>query len=273
VSVDATRWAWQQPLKGTKKLVLLALADYAGEECEAWPYVETIAGRVGVSKRATRDALHELEEEGYLHRRVHPSRRANLYVLRVRWAAAEAEADRRPIGTTNEPPVGGKTPPTPSEDVERVWATYVECMEPRSADLDAEGRKLILAALKVADADECCNAILGCKASAFHMGDNDRRRKYNRLSQILKGKQGGKTTREQIDMFLGIAERAGVQSDGTSADPAIVSQRKREVLDAFEFPGDDVVVRRGEESERWLAEHGWVVEHEDSGRPLFRRAL
>jgi hypothetical protein len=32
-------------------------------------------------------------------------------------------------------------------------------------------------------------------------------------------------------------------------------------------------VRRGEESERWLAEHGWVVEHEDSGRPLFRRAL
>lgn len=190
----------------------------------------------------------------------------------------DASAGRGTIGGVVVPgeeqqQVGREDPIAPQlDDVRRVWACYVDTMEPRHTELDPESRAVIRDALKVASADECCTAILGCKASAFHMGDNDRRRKFNRLTQILKGKRGGKTTREQIDMFLETAEKRGVQSDGTSADPAMVSQRKREVLDAYEFPGDEVVVERAKGSAAWLRDQGWLVEYdEETGRPSFRR--
>lgn len=157
-----------------------------------------------------------------------------------------------------------------SEAIDDVWDEYVRVMEPRRKEAGDEERRIIREALKVATADECKAAIRGCKASAFHMGDNDRRKKYNALSQILKGKRGGKTTREQIDMFLEIAARSGVQSRVTSADPARVRQAKRDVLDAYEFPGDENVVARGEESASWLAAQGFKIEYEESGRPIFR---
>lgn len=158
-----------------------------------------------------------------------------------------------------------------SEEIETVWAHYVEVMNPRAKKLDSEARRIIADALKVATVVECCSAIDGCRASTFHMGDNDRGRKYNRLSQILKGKRAsaqgpGRTTREQIDLFLDIAAKSGVQSGVTSASPARVRQAKEQVRNALTFPGDAEVVKRGEESAAWLATHGirliddrWVV--------------
>jgi hypothetical protein len=152
-------------------------------------------------------------------------------------------------------------PPTPSEPpapdpIDVVWARYVEVMKPRKRELDPQGRKVIRDALAVASPEECCDAIEGCKASSFHMGQNEKRRKYNGLSQILKGKQGKRTTREQIDFFLDIADRAGVrsrlQSGVTSADPSKISRCKRLVLDALEMPGSPQVVSQGEEAARWL---------------------
>jgi hypothetical protein len=159
---------------------------------------------------------------------------------------------------------GEQTPLAPSEPsmqdpIDVVWAHYVEVMKPRKRELDAQGRAVIREALKVATVEECCGAIDGCKASSFHMGQNEKRRKHNRLTNILKGATGqyrSRTTREQIDFFLDIAEKAGVrsglQSGVTSADPAKISRCKQAVLDARTFPGDGLVVRRGEEAARWL---------------------
>lgn len=150
----------------------------------------------------------------------------------------------------------GEGVPAPPDPIETVWAHYVAVMKPRNKVLDSQARAVIRDALKVATVVECCDAISGCKASAFHMGQNDRARKYNRLSQILKGKRGGRTTREQIDFFLDIAERAGarvgLQSAVTSADPAKISRCKQAVLDARAYPGDGLVVSRGEDAARWL---------------------
>jgi hypothetical protein len=147
-------------------------------------------------------------------------------------------------------------------------------MHPRKSTLDAEGQRIIRDALKVATVQECQRAIIGCEASDFHMkrGRYAQRPgpKHNALSKILKGKRSGRTTREQIDLFLEIADRAGAASGGVpSADPAKVSQAKRDVLTAWEFPGDDHSVRRGEEAKRWLEIHGWQVEHNEDGRPRF----
>lgn len=145
-----------------------------------------------------------------------------------------------------------------------VWAHYVQVMKPRDAGLHAQERKLINAALKVATIDECKRAIDGCYASDFHMKRNGKgaSRKYNRISDILKGKQGKKTTREQIDMFLEIAERSGVKSGVASVDPGRLRAAKRDVWDAQEFPGDARIVERAQVARQWLAEQGYGIDQQ-----------
>lgn len=92
--------------------------------------------------------------------------------------------------------------------IDRIWKHYVEAMQPRSDEIDSQARGVIRDALAIASEQECLRAIDGCKASPFHMGDNPRGKKYNRITSILKGKHGGKTAREQIDMFLDYADSA-----------------------------------------------------------------
>lgn len=140
-----------------------------------------------------------------------------------------------------------------------VWSEYVRVMEPRKTDLDPGARTIIRDALKVADVDECKRAIRGCKASVFHMGDNDRGKKYNALSQILKGKRGGKTTREQINMFLDIEESSGLSSQVPSGDVGKINGLKREIIDAWEFPGDDVLQERAQMARQRLTDLGWII--------------
>jgi len=170
--------------------------------------------------------------------------------------------------------VGEESKTTPEPDpVDAVWTTYVETMRPRKKDLDAGGRRVIRDALKVATVVECQRAILGCSKSDWHMGRDPRTngKSYRQLSQILKGKRGGRTTREQIDLFLEIADRSGLTTGRVpSADTAKVAAAKRDVLTAWEFPGDEHSVAQAAESERWLAEHGVSTERDDDGRPRFR---
>lgn len=177
-------------------------------------------------------------------------------------------------GVDGGPGEGGETDLVRA--VNKVWGHYHAVMGPRSDAPDGEQRRIIRDALKVANgsnydekADELCRAIDGCARSAFHMGQNERKKKYNRLSQILKGKRGGKTTREQIDMFLEIAENSGLQSHVTSATHARVQQARRDVLDGWEFPNDERVVGRANEAKAWLKEQGWKIEYEENGRPTF----
>lgn len=175
--------------------------------------------------------------------------------------------------------------PSPSEitrAVDAVWAHYCNVMHPRSNVADSEQRRLIRDALKTSPRTssdaldgavaELCRAIDGCAASPFHMGTNDRGKKYNRVSNIFKGKRGGRTTREQIDMFLEIAEKAGSQSDVPAASAGRVQQARRYVLDGWEYPNDAVVVERAEEAKAWLVEQGWQIDYEPrTNRPLFTR--
>lgn len=156
-----------------------------------------------------------------------------------------------------------------SEEI--VWAHYVEVMQPRNTVLDGEARKIIREALKVATVEECQRAIDGCFASPFHMGQNARQRKYNKLSQILKAKRAGqfgpgRTTREQVDFFIDLADKAGLPSGLTSADPARVRQAKRAVMDGWEYPGNADAVANGEEERAWLEQQGISVLEDPSER-------
>lgn len=182
-----------------------------------------------------------------------------------------------PLPTGEEKTTTAPVAPTllPSPAVE-VWQTYVEVIKPRRADFDAGSRQTINQALKVRNVAECKRAIVGCSLSDWHMGRDPqtRGRTYKQLSQILKGKRGGRTTAEQIDFFIDIADKAGVGSEGVAAvDRQKLSRAKAAVITAWEFPGDDRLAATGDAARRWLAEHGITVEMTGTdGRPTFRRA-
>lgn len=302
MSLEAMLWAWKAPVKGTKKLVLLCLADHADADGECWPALDLICERTGVSRSYAQDTIRSLALEDKLIERApryreNESQSSNLYrLLMVDSSEQESEATES-AGRAGGPDIAGPqgpggqgplnpqiepseesgeatpTPPVEQQDPVRVvWSRYVNVMEPRSRELDAEGRRLINEALKVATVAELCRAIDGCRSSSFHMGDNAKRKKYNRLSQIIKGRRGRETTRERIDFFIDLADKAGVESGFTSADPARIRQARRDVLDAWEFPNDEHVARRGETAAKWLEEQGMVIETGDDGRPTFRWA-
>jgi hypothetical protein len=145
--------------------------------------------------------------------------------------------------------------------IDRVWAVYVETMQPRRTAIDQQARAVIRDALKVATEDECFGAIQGCKRSSFHMGDNERKRKYNALSQILKGKRGGKTTREQIDMMLSYLDTP-VSVFIPSEMAAEISRAKRDVQMATSYPTNEIYAAKGRVALALLAEHGIVPTYE-----------
>ncbi|PKD39569.1 hypothetical protein CWO84_14800 [Methylomonas sp. Kb3] len=61
MSVDATRWAWQQAHKPATKLVLLALADRANPAGECWPSSARLVSDTGLDRKTIFASIGELE--------------------------------------------------------------------------------------------------------------------------------------------------------------------------------------------------------------------
>ena len=60
-------WAFDnQSVRGNAKLVTLALANYANDKGSAWPSVETLAKKTGLSKRQIQRLLPQIEKAGLL---------------------------------------------------------------------------------------------------------------------------------------------------------------------------------------------------------------
>lgn len=87
MSYKATNWAYDLPLKGSAKPVLVALADMADEAGSCYPGQAKIAGMTGFSERTVRTALVELESLGLLNRVARyegiRGRKSDRYVLSV----------------------------------------------------------------------------------------------------------------------------------------------------------------------------------------------
>lgn len=118
-------------------------------------------------------------------------------------------------------------------DVERVWAAYTEIMD-STLSLTAGRRNKILTRLrdKIIDRgtkkpravtpDDLIAAIRACRASAFHMGDNAHRTRYNSLEDnILKNQ-------EQMEKWLEKAARP-VESPTPLTDAGIFPSRREEM--------------------------------------------
>jgi hypothetical protein len=94
--------------------------------------------------------------------------------------------------------VAAQAPPvSPARVVFDRWRE--RCDHPRAV-LDHKRRKAIEAALERHGLDDCLRAVEGCRASPFHMGDNDRGRKFDDIELILRDAK-------HVEEFLGYAER------------------------------------------------------------------
>lgn len=89
MSVRAMSWAWSTPTDTpSERLVLLALADHAGEDGECWPGSASLAAKTGLSEGSVRRYITKLDERGILEK-VERRRRKNgtlgtwIYRLRL----------------------------------------------------------------------------------------------------------------------------------------------------------------------------------------------
>lgn len=61
MSIDATRWAWTAPVNNSsQRLVLLSLADRAGEDHTAWPSIDRLAKDTALDKKTVQKVILEL---------------------------------------------------------------------------------------------------------------------------------------------------------------------------------------------------------------------
>lgn len=68
MSYKATAWAYDLPLKGPAKIVLVALADFADEAGSCYPGQEKLCQMTGLSIRTLRRALERLEDNELITR-------------------------------------------------------------------------------------------------------------------------------------------------------------------------------------------------------------
>lgn len=85
MSIDATRWAWAAPVNNSsQRLVLLSLADRAGEEHTAWPSIERLAKDTVLDKKTVQKVILELIKLGLVEdtgERKGPTKRVRVLKL------------------------------------------------------------------------------------------------------------------------------------------------------------------------------------------------
>ena len=66
MSLDATRWAWEQKVKATQKLVLLSLADRANEKHCCYPSITRLSNDTGLNRKTVMNCIQQLEKSGLI---------------------------------------------------------------------------------------------------------------------------------------------------------------------------------------------------------------
>lgn len=66
MSVDATKWAWSLSISPTRKIVLLSMADRAGESHVCWPSVARLEADTCLDRKTILSAIAGLEELGLI---------------------------------------------------------------------------------------------------------------------------------------------------------------------------------------------------------------
>lgn len=106
--------------KGSHRLVLLFLADYANEAGECWPGVATIADRCKLGERYVQRILGDLTAAGEIEVVTRPGR-SNVYRLGVVYSSPQGVAYSSPRGEPQYTP--GVNPSTPRSNIDPLKET------------------------------------------------------------------------------------------------------------------------------------------------------
>ena len=133
MSVHVSAWAWDQPVSGNAKLVLLALADECrGSDGLCWPGLKRVAAMTCIEVRSVRRHIEALEKAGLLVReerqREDGSRTSNLLRLAVPHPDATvrggSDTPVRTRAVEKEPKEA--TPPPPESPEFKAWLAHHE---------------------------------------------------------------------------------------------------------------------------------------------------
>jgi hypothetical protein len=134
MSVKAMSWVWEHSrAKGSARMVLLALADHAGQEDgDSWPSVGRLARRCGLGERTVQQAITTLVDLGELEVqwRCGP-RGANRYRLTLTPAESAPPQISHPAESASRPPQNLRETPqishlTPAESAPEPSLTVSE---------------------------------------------------------------------------------------------------------------------------------------------------
>ena len=117
MSVRAMAWAWEQAtMSSGERLVLLALADHAGDDGECWPQTPRLADKCALDKKTVQRHLIALDERGVIVK-MYRRKRSDGRLAGWQYRLALDDSEGTPVypreGTPMSPPEG--TPTSPRE--------------------------------------------------------------------------------------------------------------------------------------------------------------
>jgi hypothetical protein len=218
MSIKVSNWAWQLKLKPGCKLVLLALADYANDDGICWPSQHALAEKCNMDRSTVINHIKTLcaldlvlkrasnNEKGY--------RRNNQYHLNVEYLqSGENQSWENPcrensslswnsplsnVGKSNSNII--KHHITTNKSSVEIFAYWKEKLGHPKAKLDQKRKSRISNALKQYSIDELKQAIDGCALSPYHMGENEKKIRYDDIELILRDAK-------HIEQFINIYVR------------------------------------------------------------------
>ena len=239
-----------------RKLVLLKLADNSNDDGECWPSYQHIADQCEISRSSVKAHVRELEKCGLLKREMRSGEKgnsSNVFHLTLDnpgqqitgvgqelpeggagaargGGAGAAPRTSHSLEPVNEPVIepNHSSDKPASTDVMKVYTYWQKVMGKQRSKLDNNRRGLIERALKNYSVDDLKQAIDGCAASPFHMGQNRDKKKYNGLELILRNSEKIEGFRDNCGKH--IADAHGGFKPGDYDDVGFMSDGAREAL-------------------------------------------
>lgn len=132
-------WAWEQNTQSSgERLVLLALADHAGEDGECYPHTARLADKCGLDRKTVQRHLIALDERGLvskLYRRKRSDGRLSGWQYRLEMHVRE--------GTCKSSQEGTQTSPQEGTPTSRQEGTPMPSLEPSISNPQIEPSKNI----------------------------------------------------------------------------------------------------------------------------------
>lgn len=162
MSIKLMSWAWETSFPQTEKMVLLCLCDFANDNGDCWPAVDTIAKKCSVTDRTVQRAIKRLTEWGILSVG-HATGKANQYHIHPRHSVTPDTVSPpkmttkpptqchptpdtvspKPSKNHQEPSVSNKRARKPAGVSDQVWSDFQEHRKAKRAPLTASAMSAI----------------------------------------------------------------------------------------------------------------------------------